>query len=722
MYRQSDLPPGGNHRPAAEQPAQPHSGLELSHIISILLDNYKIILGVGIAGLLLSLVLALLTPPQYMASAMLQYDQGRNDLLDPKGMGGKAGSFRPGQEQIATQIGLLHSESLARRVAQDLNLASVPEFGGEGGTIAQRTDRAGAIVGSMISAEPVKSSMLIRISAVSGDPVMAARVANGIANGHITTSIERKYNSSEFARKFLSDQLARTKVSLEESERNLNSYAISAGIFRQSNRDAEGKETSGESLAQGDLTKLNAALKQAEIDRIAAEQRYLQSELTYSSDTSGSIGTLIQQRATLQSEYNEKLSTYKPEYPAMVELKARIDRLDSEIVNERKRMSGNKRAELAGEYKAAVRVEAELRQKVAEAKGEVVTDRNLSVQYNILQREADTNRALYDGLLQRYKEVGVTAGISQSDLSLVDEAKVPSGPFRPRYVVSALAGLIAGLVLGVGLAIARQMLFDTVNDPHDVRTKLKLPMLGAIPVESDGLAPMEALADPKSELSESYHAVRTSLKFSRPEGLPRTLLITSTRAGEGKSTSAFAIAKSEASLGKKVLLIDADLRKPTFASARKDGVGLASLMTSEDPVSSAIEATKTKNLSLLPTGRVSGSEVELLSSNRLPSLIAELSEKFDLVVVDGPPILGLADAPLLASVVQATALVVESKGSRTSEIQEMVSRLTESGASIVGVILTKVVLNRGRYGYGYYKYSKSGPSQELDALRTIDTV
>lgn len=722
MNRQSDLPPGGNHRPAAEQPGQSHSGLELSHIVSILLDNYRIILGVGIAGLVLGLVLALLTPPQYMASAMLQYDQGRNDLIDPKGMGGKAGTYRPGQEQIATQIGLLYSESLARRVAQDLNLASVPEFGGEGGTIAQRTDRAGAVVRSMVSAEPVKSSMLIRISAVSGDPAMAARVANGVANGHITTSIERKYNSSEFARKFLSDQLARTKVSLEESERNLNSYAISAGIFRQSNRDAAGKETSGESLAQGDLTKLNAALNQAEIDRIAAEQRFLQSELTYSSDTSGTIGTLIQQRATLQAEYNEKLSTYKPDYPAMVELKARVDRLESEIVSERKRMSGNKRAELSGEYKAAVRVEAELRQKVAEAKGEVVTDRNLSVQYNILQREADTNRALYDGLLQRYKEVGVTAGISQSDLSLVDEAKAPSGPFTPRYVMSAIAGLIAGLALGIGIAIARQLLFDTVNDPHDVRAKLKLPMLGAIPVESEGLAPMEALADPKSELSESYHAVRTALRFSRPEGLPKSLLITSTRAGEGKSTSAFAVAKSEANLGNKVLLIDADLRKPTFASARKGGIGFGRLLNSEDPVASAIESTKTKNLSLLPAGSFSGSEVELLSSNRLPSLIDELSAKFDLVVIDGPPILGLADAPLLASVVQATVLVIESKGSRTADIQEMVHRLAESGAAIAGVILTKVVLNRSRYGYGYYKYTKSGPVEQADSLRTIDAV
>lgn len=721
MNRQSDLSPQGNPRPAADQPVQAHTGLELSHIVSILLENYKIILGVGIAGLVLGVAIAVTTPPQYMASALMQFDPGASESLDP-GKGGRLANYRSNQEQMGTQIGLIQSDSLAQRVARDLNLASQPEFGGEGGTIGERTNRAAAVVGSMIVAEPVKSSLLIRVSAVSGDPAMAARIANGAVNSHITKSIERKYEASSYARQFLSDQIARVKVSLEESERSLNSYAINAGIFRQTSRDAAGKETGGESLVQNNLSTLNTALKAAEISRVAAEQRYLQSELTYSSDVAGSVGTLIQQRAGLQAEYNEKLSTYKPGYPAMVELKAKIDRLESEISIERKRMSGNKRAELAGEYKAAVRVEAELRDLVAQAKGEVVADRNRSIQYNILQRETDTNRALYDALLQRFKEVGVSAGIGQSDLSLIDEAKAPGGPFRPSYPFNAFAGLIAGLVMGIGIAIARQMLFDTVKDPYDVRSKLKLPMLGAIPVESDGLAPMEALADAKSELSESYHAVRTALRFSRPEGLPKSLLITSTRAGEGKSTSAFAVAKSEANLGNKVLLIDADLRKPTFASARKDGKGFGGLLMSDEPAAAAIETTKTKNLSLLPAGRFAGSEVELLSSNRLPSLIAELAGKFDLVVIDGPPILGLADAPLLASVAEATVLVVESKGPRTAEIQEMIHRLAESGASIAGVILTKVVLNRSRYGYGYYKYSKSGSNTEAEALRTIEAV
>lgn len=722
MQRSSEVLPEASVRSISEPPAHAQSGIELSRVIAILLENYKLILGVALATMMLGVILAMLTTPRYMASAMLQFDPGATDRLNPDKNGDRGRASRSNQEQMATQIGLLYSDSLARRVVQDLNLGALPEFGGETGTLTQRTDRAAAAVGGMVSAAPINASLLIRVTAVSGDPAMAARVANGLAQAHIALSIERKYDASSYARKFLADQLARSKSSLEDSERALNAYAIDAGIFRQSSKDSAGKEVSGGSLQQANLEKLNTALKQAEIDRITAQQRYLKYEVAYSSETSGTVATLVQQRATLQAEYNEKLGLYRPDYPAMRELKAKIDRLDMEISAERGRLSGSRRAELYGEYKAAVQIEAEIRQKVAEAKGEVVVDRNRSIQYNILQRETDTNRALYDALLQRYKEVGVSAGIGQSELSLIDQAKAPDGPFRPRPLVNAVAGLLAGLALGIALAIARSLLFDTVTDARDVRSKLKLPLLGSIPVEPDGLAPMAALADRKSELSEAYHAVRTALKFSSPAGMPKTLLITSSRPGEGKSTSAFAIAKSMANLGSKVLLIDADLRNPTFASTRKNGDGFGNLLTSEKPISSAIEKTTTENLSLLPTGRFSESEVELLSSNRLPSLIEEAANNFELVVIDGPPILGLADAPLLASVAQATVLVIESGGTRTNDLQDMIQRLNDADASICGVILTKVVQNRTQYGYGYYDYTKARKDDGSDEYRSINAV
>jgi succinoglycan biosynthesis transport protein ExoP len=700
MLLQGNPPSAGQPQPGAAQPHQSEQGFDISHILHILAERWKLILAISLAGLVLGITLALLTTPQYRASTLMQYDPGSTDVLEP-GKNGQPRLRGPSGEAIATQIGLIHSESLARQVAQDLNLVAMPEYGGDSGTLQQRTDRAAAVLMRDTNAEVVKGSTLIRVNAVSTDPGMAARIANALSRGHISANIERRFNASSYARKFLSDQLTRTKGSLEESERNLNSYAISAGMFRQTGQDSEGKTVEGASLAQTDLSKLNDALKQAEINRIGAEQRYRKSEVDFAGDIAASVSPMIQQRSDLQAQYDEKSKIYKADYPTMIELRARIDRLDSAINSERKRSNTNKRAELYGEYQAAVRIEAELRQKVSEAKGEVVLDRSRSIQYNILQREADTNRALYDALLQRYKEVGVAGGIGQSEVSLVDEAKAPGGPFRPRPLVNALVGLIAGLSLGIGLALALQLLFDTIAEPRDVRSKLHLPVLGAIPMEPDGRAPMEALADRKSEMSEAYHSVRTALKFARPEGLPSSVLVSSTRPAEGKSTSAYAIALTVAKLGSKVLLIDADLRKPTFASSRKDGHGLGYLLTSDDPLLPLIEKTKTDNLSLLPVGRFTGSAADLLSSNRLPLLIKEAADAFDMVVIDAPPVLGLADAPLLASVAEATVLVVESGRSRTADVQEMVRRLSDAGAHLAGVILTKIAIKRGRYGYGY---------------------
>ena len=241
-------------------------------------------------------------------------------------------------------------------------------------------------------------------------------------------------------------------------------------------------------------------------------------------------------------------------------------------------------------------------------------------------------------------------------------------------------------------------------------------------------ADAEALADRKSDVSEAYYSVRTALKFSRPEGAPRVLLVTSTRPGEGKSTSAYAIAASMARLGSRVLLIDSDLRKPTFVSSREDGYGLAHLLGSEESVASYVETTQVPNLSLLPVGRYVGSAAELLSSNRLPGIIAEARDSHDMVVIDGPPVLGLTDAPLLGTVAEATALVIESRASRTAHVNEIVRRLLEAGSNVIGVILTKVTNSGASYGYNYYSYSygsdgvggrvSSDPSRALDLNRS----
>ncbi|HVR89981.1 MAG TPA: polysaccharide biosynthesis tyrosine autokinase [Novosphingobium sp.] len=709
-------PPLTAHRPVV--------GFELGDVLRIVSERRWIILGSGAIGLLLGIISALMMTPLYRASATLELNPQTNEMIEGAA-GGKQGAVRgANQEMLGTQIGLLKSETLARRVAQNLNLVSAPAYGGAEGTRDARTERAVAIIQANTTVEPAKNSLLIRVDHIATDPVDAAKVANALAQGFIASSLERRYDSSSYARKFLSDQLARTKVALEDSERTVNSYAIDAGLFRTPGTVVDGKTSEGSTLAANDLIALNEALNVARVKRINSEQAYRNSAVDFAADQASNVSTLVDQRTQLQAEYDQLSRTFKPDYPQMRELQAKISRIDSSISGERGRVVNNKRGELMGDFMAAQRTEAQIAAQVAAAKGEVQSERSRSIQYNILQREVDTNRALYDALLQRYKEIGVAGGIGQSTVSIVDQAEAPRGPFKPRLPINAGVGMLLGLALGVASAFAIHLLFDNIIDPGDVRNKLHLPVLGVIPLESEGRTLMEALADRKSDVSEAYYSVRTALKFSRPGGAPKTLLITSTRPGEGKSTSAYAIASSMARLGGKVLLVDADLRRPTFMSSRKDGYGLAHLLGTEEPLAAYVEKTQIDNLSLIPVGRFVGSAAELLSSNRLPIIINEASQTYDMVVIDGPPVLGLTDAPLLSAAAESTAIVIESRASRTANVIEMNRRLTEAGGSVIGVILTKVSLGGNGYGYNYYSYTYgsdgSGGRVSSDPSRALD--
>ncbi len=703
----------------------PAPGFELADILRILSEQRRIILGAGVIGLILGIIASLVMTPLYRASTLLEMNDSAAQMIDGAIRTGQNMAARGGnQELLATQIGLLKSEALAQRVAQDLNLANSPDYGGDQGTRDQRTKRAVGNLMNNTDVSAVKGSLLIQVSHVAKDPETAAKVANALAQGFISSSLERRYDSSSFARKFLSDQLQRTKASLEESERKLFDYSIASGVFRTKSVTIDGRTSEGGTLAQDSLASLNEALNSARVRRITAEQAYKSASLDYIGDQSANVVSLVQQRDDLKTQYEEKGKLFKPDYPVMRELQARITQLDNTIVATRSRVSGNKRNELLGEYQSALRAEAEIQASVSAAKGDVQGERGRSIEYNILQREADTNRALYDALLQRFKEIGVAGGIGESNVAIVDRADPPQGAFRPRLPVNAGLGLMLGIAVGIALAFAVHMLFDAIVDPADVRNKLHMPVLGVIPMDTEERSMMEALGDRKSDVSEAYYSVRTALKFSQPKGAPHTLLVTSTRPGEGKSTSAYAIASSMARLGGKVLLIDADLRKPTFVSSRSDGYGLAHLLGTEEPLSAYIEGTQVENLALLPVGRFVGSAAELLSSNRLPAIIAEARETYDMVVIDGPPVLGLTDAPLLGATAEATALIIESRQSRTGNVSEMIRRLAESGSNIIGVILTKVTASGAGYGYSYYSYSYGadgvGGKVSSDPTRSLD--
>jgi succinoglycan biosynthesis transport protein ExoP len=317
--------------------------------------------------------------------------------------------------------------------------------------------------------------------------------------------------------------------------------------------------------------------------------------------------------------------------------------------------------------------------------------------------------------LQRFKEIGVAGGIGVSPVSIVDRADTPNFPYKPNMFLNLIAGLGLGLLAGMVGAIGLEFLNDTIKTREDIRGKLGIACLGTVPKTGGKDTFIEDLKSPASTISEAYSAVVAALRFSTEAGMPKVLQVTSTQATEGKSSTALALAQNFARREKSVLLVDADLRKPAFRAA-KDNVGLSQLLTTEDPLGQHLVATQHENLWLLPSGPVPPNPADLLSTARIRKIINEAAERFDLVVIDGPPTLGLADAPLLAAAAKNALFVVESGRTRTRAAIEALNRVEATGAHVLGAILTKTTsemsgygYDRYRYGYGYGKLAKKRP-------------
>jgi len=327
----------------------------------------------------------------------------------------------------------------------------------------------------------------------------------------------------------------------------------------------------------------------------------------------------------------------------------------------------------------------------------------------------DTNRSLYDALLQRYKEIGVAGGIGAAPVSIVDRADTPRTPYKPKLLLNLLLGVAGGLLAGLGAAVGLEFVNDTIKTREDVRNKLSLACLGAVPKTGAKDAFVEDLKNPASMVSEAYSAVVAALRFSTDAGMPKVLLLTSAQSGEGKSSTALALAQNFARREKKVLLIDSDLRKPAFKAA-SDEIGLTKLLTNDDHIDGHVVATQHENLSLLASGPLPPNPADLLSTGRIRAILAEASERFDVVIIDGPPTLGLADSPLLASAAGHVMFVVESGKTRTRAAIDALNRIEATGAHVVGATLTKSMDSGG--GYGYRRYGYGYGYGKLDTKRT----
>lgn len=689
------------------------SGGGLANLLRVLLKWRWLFLSIVMISVLAGALLAFLTTPLYKAEATLELNPTPAKVVQ---LGEPLEAQTSDRDFLALQVGLIKSRAVAERVARNLSLRVNPAFTGS----TEQAPSNDAVVGTLLqnlSASGTTSDRLMKISYTHPDPAVAAQVATGFAQALIESTMERQVDSTSYARKYLQQRLAATREKLEASEAALMGYARRANILNiVSSEGASSTEAAGSSLAASNLMALNAQLAEAQNARIAAQQRYEQAggAAAAAALSNSAVQALEQQKAQLQSEYQKGLETFGPEYPQMAALRGQIEAVDRQIAAARSRTSSATSGALRAEYTAAVNRERQLEAKINQLQSRVMDLGDRSIQYNILKRDVEANRELYNALLQRLKEED-TSATKSSNLAIVDAAQIPGAPFTPNIPRSITLALLLGIALGTGAAFAAEYLEDTITLPDDLPNRLNIAVLGVVPRVGKKESVDDELLLPASSVSEAYYSVRTALQFSTSHGLPKTLFFTSTRAGEGKTSSSLAIARNLADLGIKVVLVDADLRNPSLLQETRTKAGLASVLTGNSLLEETLVLTETPNLYLLPAGPTPPNPANILASNALRRVLAELSEAFDAVVVDGPPVLGLADAPLIASACEATVLVCESGKTRRAVALNALSRLQLGGANIVGGILTKFSNKAVGYGYGYgygghtysYQYGKT---------------
>ncbi|WP_380784349.1 GumC family protein [Sphingomonas sp. R86520] len=682
------------------------SQFDVNEVWRVLMKWRWLILGVLIAAVAASIIVTLSTTPVYRSTATLEINTQPMQLMqqqtDLQPVARNEAQF------LTTQVGLLGSRTLAERVMRTVGLADDDAFV-KGYT--NHADREGAAVGKLMQhfeVTPLRGSNLIVIAYSDTNPARAARVINAYAQGFIDSTLERRYNATAFARQFLQTRLSSTRDKLEASERALVAYARSQNILSLSSGAQTGKagdsgSPAQDSLSAQSLVSYNEALSAATRDRIAAQQAYRQATPAASAaaDNASAVQGLRSQLAGVQADYQQKLGTFRPDFPEMVALRQRMASINDSIAAETGKIGSAQRDTLRSAFVAAQGRERQLLAQVNSYRTNVLNLRSRGIQYNILQRDLDTNRTLYDGLLQRFKEIGTAGGVGESQAAIVDDGKTPNSPFTPNVFKNLAIGVLAGVVLGLGLAFAIEFVDDTLKTPEDVINKLKVPLLGIVPRTAKGTSFVDELKEQRSELSEAYYTIMSSIQFISNNSFPRTALVTSTRPSEGKSSSSLALAQNLARAGAKVVLVDADMRKPSFKTSQPSDIGLATLLVTPGRAMDHVATTALANLSLLPSGPIPLNPAELLATNRIEAILSELSDHFDIVLIDSPPVLGLADSPVLSALCDATILVVEASSARRQAILSSLRRLQSANASVTGVILTKYNPKNGGYGYGY---------------------
>lgn len=662
---------------------------------------------------------------------------------------------------LETQYKILKSRSLSEEIVRDLQLYRIPEFYKarlflglihENPKVLPSPSQPNPDVNAdyyrnsvahlqdSIDVSPVRRSNLVQVSFDSYDPQVAAQVANKLAQDYITQNLEVKWDETIKASKWLSGRLYEMKAQLEKSEDALQAYAQAHGVLF-----IDTKDNSQQSIASARMEELMQEYGQAQADMFQKEGLYSLVQKGKVEDlpgvlNNGLIQGLEEKLADEQKQYAMITTWVKPDYPKARQVQRQLKALQKAVNLQKAAVIAN----IVQEYKSAQHRVNYLDHAISEQKQSMQKLNEKLVQYNILKRQVDSNRELYQGLLQRLKEAQVSAGLNASNIRIVDTAIVSKSPVKPRFFLNLALGLIAGLALGVGLAFFQEYLDKTLKTSDDVERLLRLPSLGVLPKfalngnhhdedeDEEGLVPVHHNGDNghlapaiqvTPEVAEAFRSLRTSILLSASP-VPKLLLITSALPSEGKTTTAVNLGATLASLNTNVVIVDCDMRRP--ACHRSTGVenkpGFVQCLTGHTHLKDAIlPVPGVPHLSVIPCGPIPPNPAEVLSSRMTGDLLRKLRTEFEFVLVDSPPMLSVADSRILATLTDATVLVTRAHSTPYDVVRRARSLLYGASARVLGVALNDVDLHRdgygymsGNYGYGYgYGYGNgSGEASE----------
>ncbi|RDC59702.1 Succinoglycan biosynthesis transport protein ExoP [Alteripontixanthobacter maritimus] len=686
----------------------------------------------GIA-LIVGLIITLLQTPMYAAAATVRVDNESIRVTEGQDANPVINAFET-DRYLNTLVEVVQSRAMALEVTDDLNLAQNEAFLQQMGfapeeiaatsaaDIAKLRNGVADLLQSRVVMTVPQNSRVVSITYTSESPTASAQIANAYARNFAERNASGKADANEYAGTILNQQVIETRAALQEAEVAAVEYARrNRLIFAEGGTagDNEGNAAPvGQSIVAANLTSLNQAYADARARRILAEQRFRGSRGVDAlslpeAQQNGSLQNLLQQRASTQAELRQLRERYLADYPAVQQTQAKLNTLQGQIDAAAQQV----RTSIKTEYEVAQRQESELDAARSELANETLGEQDRRVQFNLLTRDADNLRERLSDLQRRAAEIAGASDVDANNIRVLDPAGVPSGPVSPSLPKNMAISLILGLLVGGGLAVLREASDDTLYSPDDVERTLNVPLLGSTPLVDT--VDTDDLEDAKSDIAEAYYSIRAAIDMATGGSRKKMLQVTSCQPGEGKSTTSLAIAQDFGNIGRRVLLVDCDLRKPSlhkiYGIPNERGLMdvLATEVTLEEGIRRAGTGGSNHAFDFIPLGTRPTNPAQILSTQLLPDLLAQLQDEYDVIMLDSAPVMGLADAPMLSRTADHTIVVTEAGRASTGQTRTAMRRLTENGANIAGVVMTKFDFRQAGYSYDYhYSYYSYGDEAE----------